>query len=82
MKFAGLQVDKGASFLHNATESNPINKLVEKFKWPWANGNCSYKVMYYEGEKKDSIPWRAIEQARKMYFSMSRDILNKYDETE
>jgi hypothetical protein len=51
MDFAGLQVDKGASFIHNATDFNPLGKLVRGLKWPWANGTCSYKVMYYEGER-------------------------------
>lgn len=38
MDFAGMQVDQGASFIHNSIFENPLGVLAHDLDWPTANG--------------------------------------------
>jgi hypothetical protein len=46
MDFEGIKVDHGASFIHDSKNNNPLGKIVYDLGWPWADGTCSYNVMY------------------------------------
>lgn len=57
MEFEGKIVNKGASFIHNATKGNPIADFVKKYnRFPTVNGTANYDTIFYEGYKTGAIP--------------------------
>ena len=58
IKFAGIEVDKGASYVHDAKNKlNYVGRMVSALGWPVANATCSYRVMYYQNMKDKSLAW-------------------------
>ena len=44
--FAGMQIDKGASYIHNSSTGNPLGGLLRALHWPSVNGTMNADALY------------------------------------